>query len=393
MKTILIHIGSFKAGGAEKSLISLLNCLPKDQYNIDVLVFNQTGLFSQLVPTHVNVIEADFPYKYLNIPISNIKSYIKAPIIIFKKIKSYLLSTQNKELAIQQSIWNQWRNSIPPMKKDYDIAISYLEGITNYFIIEKVKANKKIIWVHNEYNKLNYNKDYDLKYFKQADKIITISETCESDLKENFPSLSSKIQVLANISDEKLIKKLAETKEEDENFNPSLSCLKLLTIGRFTPQKNYPLLLDTAKELQDRNVNFKWFIIGDGPLKKDIIKKIQSLNLNDKVYLLGLKSNPYYFMKQSDIIVQTSLFEGKSIVLDEAKILCKPIVSTDYPTVYDAIKDKETGIISKMNATSLSEDIIKLATSDLFRKIPQNLQSTTTNNLTEINNYIKILEE
>ena len=393
MKNILFHIGSFQPGGAEKSLVTLLNLLPKDDYDIDVLVFNNNGIFAADVPDNVLVRTAPFPYKFLSVSLKNIKDYLKHPVkYLFIKLIGLLYSKFSKELSQNQALWKIWRRYIPEYDKRYDIAVSYLEGITNYFVIDKVVAEKKILWVHNEYNKLQYSEKFDFKYFSKADAVVTISDICKQDLLKSFPKLISKFEVLENISDSRTIQQKSQASIDDAFFN-TCSGLKIVSVGRLSPQKNYPLTLKTAKILTRKGVNFNWFVIGEGNSRSELEKLAKELSVDDVVHFIGIKENPYPYMKQSDIIAISSSFEGKSIVIDEAKILCKPIVTVNYPTVNDNIVNQKTGIVTDMTPESFAEGIFNLYNdSNLRLRLSENLRIMGKNNISEITNYVRLFK-
>ena len=393
-KKILIHIGSLNAGGAEKSLVSLLSVMPKEKYDIDLLLIRKDGLLMDLIPSHINILETPIHYKYYSESPRNICFYIRHnPKYLIKKLYTFYKYKMRKDVSLDQCIWSIWKNTFKPLEKKYDVAISYLEGITNYYIIDKVNANKKLIWIHNEYDKLGYNRDFDAPFFEKSDAIVTISHLCMENLVKNFPTLKYKIHILENISNPNIIWEMAKATISDPLFSNSAETFKILTVGRFTPQKNYPLAIDSARILKDKGLRFKWYIIGAGPLKAEIEKKISDYKLENHVILLGLKANPYAYMKQCDVIVQSSIFEGKSIVLDEAKILCKPIVATCYNTVYDTIEDGISGIITEMTPESLADSIYKLLKSpDERKRYSMYLKDNMMNNVHEINKYINLID-
>ena len=393
MKSILFHIGSFRAGGAEKSLVSLLNLLPKDDYNIDVIVFNNSGIFSSHVPDNVTVRVAPYPYRFLSISPKNIREYLNYSLkYLLVKLIGLIYSKCNKKLSLHQALWKIWRKYIPVYDRKYDVAVSYLEGLTNYFVIDKVVADKKILWIHNEYNKLQYSPKFDSDYFSKADAVVTISDICKQDLIRNFPELQDKFHVLENISDSKVIQQKSQISINDETFNSSVG-LKILSVGRLTSQKNYQLALKAAKILLNKQIDFNWFIIGEGNLRLELEKLAKDLSVDGVVHFIGIRENPYPYMKQADIIAMSSLFEGKSIVIDEAKILCKPIVSVNYPTVKDNIEDHVTGIITEMTPESLAKGIIKLYNDDDLRKeLQNNLMTEVHRGDDQINHYLKLFE-
>lgn len=394
-KNILFHIGSFDTGGAEKSLVSLLNTLPKDKYNIDVLVYEKKGTFLTLVPEYINIIEMPIPLKCIVVSPLSINFYLKhSPILLLRKFIGILkMKSYKHKYAIEQTLWNHWKKYTPTFNKEYDVALSYIEGFTNYFVIDKITARKKFLWIHNEYDKLNYNKNFDKKYFIQATAVITISSICKNNLIKNFPDLKEHFLVIENISNPDLIHKMALEPIENKYFQNNKSTIKLLSIGRLAPQKNYKLAIEAAEILNQKKLSFEWIIIGEGPLREELEKLRDKKGLNDKISFIGVRSNPYAFMNRADIIIQSSLYEGKSIAIDEAKILHKPIVCTNYATVHDIIKDQETGLIADMTAVSLAESIYKLAINAELRKyLSNNLKKENNNNIKEIDKYIDLIE-
>lgn len=393
-KNILLHIGGLGAGGAEKSLVSLLNTLPKDLYNVDLMLINKGGLFMNMIPKHINVIETPFPYCCFGISPSNWKYYIKHnPKYFAKKLWALFKLKKAGGLPVDQVLWPLWKECIPCYGKEYDVAISYIEGMPNYYVIDKIKAKRKILWIHNEYTKLGYNKDFDRAYFDKADAIVTISDICLNDLVYNFPEYKEKCHILENITNPVLVRNMADEGIDDPMFENKKGVFRILSVGRLFPQKNYRLAIDAAKIVKEHGIVFKWYIIGEGVLKEKIIKQIDSLSLNDNIVLLGLRSNPYPYIKQCDIIVQSSLFEGKSIAIDEAKILYKPIVSTNYKTVYDTITDRENGLICEMTPQSLANGIMELySNADLAKQLTANLIKEDVNNVKEIDKYISLFE-
>ena len=173
-------------------------------------------------------------------------------------------------------------------------------------------------------------------------------------LKSIFPEYIDKIIFLPNLVSSKSIYKQSEMHYPREYRNES--GVILLSIGRLTKLKGFNLAIEAAKLLKEKGIKFKWFILGDGELQSELEKQIEKLNVSDCVELLGVRNNPYPYIKNATIIVQTSMYEGKSMVLDEAKILNKPIVVTRYDTVSDQISDDE-GLIVDMNGDAIATGI------------------------------------
>lgn len=158
-------------------------------------------------------------------------------------------------------------------------------------------------------------------------------------------------------------------------------------------QKNYPLAIAAAAELHRRNVKFLWYVIGEGVDRLKLESLVEKESLGNCFKMIGLRSNPYQYMRVADIIVMTSKFEGRSIALDEAKILHKLIVTTNYASATDVVDNCETGLICEMTPQAVAESIIKLSLDkSLTAHIVSNLKSRNWDNTSEINKYYEAIE-
>lgn len=393
MKKILIAIYNLSAGGGQKSLVSLLNTIPKDKYSIDLLLMDKKGLFLSQVPEFINIIEGEKKLKAMHHPISDFKFFTPFNRLWWKILQSRLKAKIfYKYLHREQSHWKTWKAYVNSLPEEYDCAIGYVEGVMNYFVMDKVKAKRKILWIHNVYTSLHYNISFDFDYFNQADYVVTMSESGLQSLQECFPSIKSKFIVLENISNGNLIKKLAKEPIKEEEFK-EFNGLKLLSIGRLMDQKNYPLAIATAAELRKRNIKFLWYVIGEGFDRPILEALVQKESLENCFKMIGLRSNPYQYMQIADIIVMTSKFEGRSIALDEAKILNKLIVTTNYTSATDVVTNEETGLICEMAPQAVADAICKLnSNKSLTTHIISQLQVKNWDNTNEVEKYYAAIE-
>lgn len=389
MKKILFVITSLEGGGAEKSLVNLLNEMPIEKYEIDLLLLKKTGIFLDQVPKNVNIIETPKILKKLYGPL------IKGGVYSLFKIITSLFSRifEKKEENYSPFRWKYfYKKIIKVLDKEYDIAIAYLSGDPMFYVGDKVKAKKKIYWVHNDYLLNKHPKKYDYEYFKKSSAIITVSQTCLDILKKVFPEFKEKIFYLENITSDKIIKRRAlefYPKEYKENNK-----IKFLTVGRLTYQKGLDMGIEAAKILKEQGVQFNWFILGVGEEKIKLLELIKKYELENEIILLGLKKNPYPYMKNCDIFIQTSRYEGKSVVLDEAKILAKPVVVTNYSTVKDQIINDKEGYIVNLDSISIAKGIREvMENKNLYNKIENYLKNNNYGNEKEINKYIKIFDK
>lgn len=389
MKKILFVIYSLEGGGAEKSLVNLLNEIPEKKYSIDLLLFKKTGIFLEQVPKHVRVLETPKALTKLYGPLA------KGGIYSFFKIITTLLSRifENKEENYSPFRWKYFYTKIvKKLNREYDVAIAYLSGDPMFYVGDKVKAKKKIYWVHNDYLSDKHPKKYEYKYFKESSAIVTVSQVCLEILNKVFPEFKEKSFYLENITSDKIIRKKAvEFYPEEYKINKEI---RLLTIGRLTYQKGLDLGIEAAKILKEWKLEFTWFILGTGEEKDKIVELIKKYKLEKEVILLGIKENPYPYIRNCDIFIQPSRYEGKSVVLDEAKILAKPIVVTNYPTVKDQIINDKEGHIVNLDSISIAKGIREvMEDKNLYNKIENYLKNNNYGNEKEISKYIKIFDK
>ncbi len=388
-KKILFVMSSLRGGGAERGLVNLLSLFDFERYEVDLILLQQEGFLLKQLPPEVNLIsDCEDLHTLYRTSLKKMFSF-KYPALSLKHIVYTLTSKLAVEGASKsrQYRWKRfYRKIIKKLNKPYDVGIAYMHCEPIYFLVDKVKADIKIGWIHNDYSQLEYNHAMDLRYFKKLDKLVSISDICVEALRKTFPSQRSKLYMLPNLTSSETVKAMAEEFIPEEFKTKKL---KLLSIGRLDVQKGFDIAIDAASILKKHGIDFIWCIIGKGSIKKELENQIKSLGLEKSFFLLGTKENPYPFIKRSDIVVQTSRFEGKSVVIDEAKILAKPIVVTRYSTVFDQINEKE-GIIVELNAAAVAEGIERMLTdSEAYIKY---LSENKYGNQDKISEYYKLFD-
>lgn len=377
---------SLQSGGAEKSLVNLLNEMNPQKYEIDLLLFRKTGTFLSQVPSYVHI---------CNIPAEINKLYgnmSQAGNLLGTKIIGTLAAKVHESTPGARAGYrweHYYTKKIPMLTKQYDVAFAYITGETMFYTVEKVQANRKICFVHNDYKTANHPKKYDYRYFEKLDGIASISKLCCDVLEEEFPEFSDKIWCIENITSSAVIKKRAVEFVPKEITGTN----NILSVGRLMSQKGFDLAISAASILKKRNMDFHWYIVGDGELRKDLENQIENEGLQSEFTILGIKENPYPYIKACTIFAQTSRYEGKSVVLDEAKILAKPIVVTNYATVNDQIIDRREGIVVDMTPEGIANGIAELLGNKQLRKSLENYLSLHEyGNQREIEKYYKYIE-
>lgn len=167
---------------------------------------------------------------------------------------------------------------------------------------------------------------------------------------------------------------------------------RLLSIGRFSEAKNYDNVPDICKRVVEKGIDVKWFLIGYGGDEALIRQKIKEAGMEERVIILGKKSNPYPYIKACDIYVQPSRYEGKSVTVREAQMLCKPVVVTDYPTASSQINDGVDGVIVPMDNEGCAKGLARVITDEaLQQRIVDYLKTHDYGNEAEVEKIYRLL--
>ncbi|ULL13898.1 glycosyltransferase [Paenibacillus sp. H1-7] len=365
-KKLLFVMNNLTCGGAEKALISLLETIDYSAYEVDLFLMKHQGLFMNKIPEQVHLLPEPPEYSYYDMSFKKaVLDCIKRgkwDVALYRLLAGTIFKREKDPILCEQKVWKYIGRSLQAVEKPYDIAIGYLEKNPIYFCIDKVNARKKIGFIHCNYDMMGMDPQLDEPYFAKLDYLVTVSEECANILKARFPAIKHKIEIMYNIVSPAAINKLAEepTGWDDET-------IRLVSVGRLNHHKGFELAVESCNQLVRHGYPVKWYVIGEGEERAKLERMIEEYGLHDAFTLLGIKDNPYPFMKEADIYVQPSRNEGKSIAIDEAKILHKPIVVTNFTTVKDQITDKQNGLIVDMNAQSVFEGIKALIDDEKLR--------------------------
>lgn len=388
MKKILFVLYSLCIGGAEKSLVNLLNELPSDRYEVDLLLFRRTGEFLPQVPQWVNILDTPEAIKRLYGPMKKAGKYLPV------KGGGILAARVFRRTRKSQYGW-RWKHvfvrCIPTLQKHYDVAVAYAGSENMYLIADRVSADRRIVFIHTDYRTAKYSRKDDAPYFDKMDAIVSISRKCVDVLAEIFPQHQHKMHYLENITSSAMVRKRAEEFEPSELVKEGCC---IVSVGRLSPPKGFDMAIDAAAILKERKLNFHWYIVGGGELHNALQAQIDERGLQEQFTLLGARDNPYPYMKHCDMLVQSSRYEGKSVVLDEAKMLCKPIVATAYPTVRDQVLEGCEGIITEMNPAAIADGVQHMLEDNTLRhQIERYLSEHEYGNQSEVEKYMQLLDD
>lgn len=389
-KRLLFVIDSLGVGGAEKSLVTLLNLLDYSRYEVDLQLFAYGGIFEQFLSQEVNLLSPLDYVKFLNLPlwrqILSLKRFF-ARLMYSLRIRKKGILHADKACIYWQTIGSY----IEEVAKVYDVAIAYAQGVPTFYTIDKIKAKKKLVWVNVDYKLQGATRTYQRVYYEKADVIVPVSDSAYNVFSTLvYPEFREKMKIMWDINDGTMIQRMSEL-PSDKPIKKDVPVI--MTAGRLNkPQKGYDLALEAAKILRDRGVQFRWYAIGDGPYRGEMERFIAENQLQEHFILLGFTANPYSYMRQCDIYVQTSRHEGFGLTIAEARILNRPVVCTNFEACTMQMVDGKNGLITSFEPNDIA-DAIELLMNDkeLYQNIRNYLMQEKKGNVEEIENFYKLI--
>ncbi len=362
---IFINIHYLEIGGAETSLIGLLQALGPKQVDVDLFMNDHRGELMAFIPQWVNLLPAVPAYTMIERPMVEVlrKGFLK--ILVMRlwakwKFKKYTKCHHPKDgSAIFGYVGKYVTKVLPSLEGlgEYDLAISFVTP--HDIVLKKVCAKKKLCWIHTDYTNIDVDRDLELPVWNGYDYIASISADVTRTFCSVFPSLRKKIVGIENILSPSFIRQRATEVERPEDMLLEEKVTLLLTIGRYSYPKKLDEIPEICHRLIEKGHHLRWYIIGYGGDEKYIRDAIHREKMESHVIMLGKRTNPYPYIKACDWYVQPSRYEGKSVVVREAQILQKPVIVTAYPTAASQVKDTIDGVIVPMPIEECVEGISK----------------------------------
>ena len=363
-KSLLIVSHALELGGAERSLIGLLESLDPEKWDVDLFLLRHEGELMEMIPPHIHLLPSVAAYTVLARPMK--KTLLEGHLLLTSArfigkfaAKRYARKHSHVESVVSVEYSHKYTYPFMPKiqwDKEYDLAISYLTP--HYFVTKKVRAKKKLAWIHNDYTQVQLNVPSETKMWSAYDYIASISDSVTESFLKTFPSLEDKIVLIENILPEAMVWK--QTEEFDVTDEMPQKGIRLLSIGRFCYQKNFDNVPDICARLLKAGQDVYWYLIGFGSTEDQIKEKIKEAGVEDRVIILGKKSNPYPYLLACDLYVQPSRYEGKAVTVREAQMLHKPSVITDYATAPSQLEDGVDGLIVPMDNEGCAKGIDRL---------------------------------
>lgn len=373
-KKILIRIGSLRHGGAEKVLVTFLKNLPRDTYEIDLLLNLYSGKYLTDVPDWVNVM-------YLNrgemITTNRPKDI---PIKIYRVVYQRLLKKYPK-ILYKRKLKN----------KVYDIEFAAIHGFKDEVLNSPLKSSKKLMWIHNDLTQVSGYKPEKIRHFFLYDKVMVISEKIQQtflDLAKTEAEKNKIVRIYNPLDTNEILGKSEVKIQKPKNASTPLSMTgenhqpstinrqpTFISVGTVFPQKGFDRLLQVHKRLLDEGFQHKVLIVGDGYDFENVKKLKTELGVDETATMLGFTDNPYPYFKAADFYILSSRYEGYPTVLFEAITLKKNIIATDVSGVTEMLENGKLGLITENSEEGIYQGMKKALTNpEHFKSYQDNLE-------------------
>lgn len=390
-KRILICCNrTLNLGGIEKALTTFLHAFNTNENEVLLVLHNSDG-----------VLHAELPLDKIKVFYTNT---ISSSALLKEDIRKLRLG------EVVKGIWNRillrketdWYAQIMHAYRilerklvfpgHFDCAISFTSDYSDLAMVVAADADKRVSFVHGDATQGPRAARLNDHLLRKIDKIYSVSERAKELFLQMHPACAPSADVMHNVLLCDEIRAKAEQSAEGMLLDGKLT---LCTVGRLSEEKGQQMVPAAARILRDAGYDFRWYLIGDGGIRTQLEAEIEKEGLADCVILLGARANPYPYMKNCDVYVQTSFSEAYCTTTVEAKILCKTIVTTDAPGMREQFVSGENGlIVDAMTPEAIAEGVRTLLDNpELMEKFRTALQSESHDNTSELQKLYDLIEE
>lgn len=385
-KKIAVVFNRMVVGGAEKALIQFLKALDTEKYDVTLFTLNDKGAYFSDIPQGIKVNFTECPDSTKRF-LDDIKHFRIMRVLngIYCRIMIRLCRDEYKKFTYTLRTY-------PKLPGEYDCVIAYkLNFEDTATAIWRIDADKKCAWMHSSIESVRNKKDRFILLLLSmyVDRVFCVSGECKKQLDTAYPMYSQKTDVIHNIFPTEEIKAKAI-----ECISEVMYGVSLVTVGRLSPEKGQQMIPKAARILLDQGYEIYWYLVGDGPLRSEVEQECEKYGVQDHVILLGTRMNPYPYIKNCDIYVQPSFTEGYCTTTVEAKILHKPIVTTDAPGMREQFVSGENGlIVDAMTPEAIADGIRQLMDHpELMDQFTNALKNETFDNSKELQKLYDFIE-
>ena len=366
MKKLLFVINTLGYGGAERAMLDLFEVIKDEPYDISLFVLTGQGELIHELPSHIHLLNQN----YTDISVLTdegrkqlMKSVLQAGVgkgLFFRRsgylVKNLVRMLEYKHVMLDKLCWRILSDGAPEFKEEYDLAVAYLEGGATYYVADHVKTKKKAAFVHIDYGQAGYNRNLDQGCYEKFDHIFTVSDEVKEHFLTVYPEYMYKVSVFNNLINRDRIER---NSLEGKGFDDDFTGYRILTIGRLAQQKRYDIAIETMRLLKQKtDVPVRWYVLGEGELRNKLQGLIDKYGLTDDFILEGVRKNPFPYYRNCDLYVHATGYEGKSIAIQEAQVLGKPVLATDCNGNREQIQHGIDGRLCALDPDVIADEIV-----------------------------------
>lgn len=361
-------------GGAEQTLLTLLRQIDYSKYRVHLFVLLGQGELLSKVPSEVRVLNRQYSQETV---LSDRGRRILAKTVakdcfrnasLFRNF-GYMIRNavhMGRDIRPDKLLWKLVSDASPVPRGKYDLAVAYLEGGSTYYVADHVRAKRKIAFIHVDYRMAGYTPSLDHGCYEKMDRIFCVSEDNRKSFLSVYPDFAAKTEVFHLAPDPAELKRKAAL---PGGFSDDFSGVRILTVARLVAQKQLDISIRAMRLYEDRGNSLpeiRWYVLGDGDERQELEDLIKEEHLEGKFILLGVRDNPYPYIRQADICVHCTGFEGRSIALQEEKMLGKPVIASDCSGNREIIQDGKDGLLVALAPSAIEQALEKLILNPSF---------------------------
>lgn len=361
-KKVLFMLNDMNVGGTEKAFLNLVDTMSPEEYEVTLLLLRRWGGFLDAVPDWVKV-ETIEGYDRLK------REIMDPPLPIVKDYWKHGKLWRGAGIAWTH-LWFKLTGDRAPYyrfvlrgtqkkREHFDVAVAFAgpTDVISVYLQEHIEAPVKVQWIHFDIRKFQFNAETARKLYPKFQHVFVVSEEARQALLQVLPEIEGITRTVPNVISARLCRQQAEL---GESYIDGYTGTRIVTLGRLSVEKGQDIIPEVAAELAARGMDFRWYLVGDGKLRSVIEEKAAALGVSDRVVLLGTKTNPYPYLKDADLYVQTSVHEGFCITLGEAKAFELPIVSTNCAGAHEQLDGLNNTRIVERTKEKILQAVLQL---------------------------------
>ena len=343
-RRLLLVIEAIQMNGAVTGWLGYLSAIDRNEWDIDVFLFDPDQHDGLALPQDVRILPADPHCVIERVGLWAALGYALKRGRIDLAVKRFVFSILQGRFARFRK-WNLMRPA-KMQPQHYDVAIASAQGISWEYVMEKVSADKKFLWVDTDVRAgyWRFVWEYFKRYVPASAGVVCVSKAMRDQMRKDNPQWAEKIFAMNYVIDVDAILK----KSEAPCLFEKTSRMRFVTVGRYSPEKGQQLIPAIAEQVKRAGVDFEWYVIAPGSsAHKEIIdREIHDRGVAENVVVMEGMKNPFPMVKSADISVQPSFFEGFGLTVSEAIILGTYVVASDIPSFREQIVSSDLGLFA-----------------------------------------------